>query len=250
MISVSELGLTRDAERDWFRNIVSLRRSQSLVASLVDSEEEAQILIEHEVAVKPYSAVPTATQRPFEFAEALVGIADVILWPFEHPAASRFSDGHFGCWYGGSDLETTIYETGYHFWQDIEDSAASSGEAQVEGQRRVHGVAYTGLLLDLRPKVLTNAGIFDHPTNPAPCRALGNEAHENRLPGFLTYSARDLRRTRGLVAAVLAPDLLVENGVQCFLTYRLDRVHGRLFVERSEGERFMEISLADWTVPG
>lgn len=239
--SITDLRLSADAQRDWFRNIVSLRTSRHLFESLVDSDEEAAILMEHEMAVKPYGQEPALTHRPFEMAEIIDGVVDAIQWPFAHPAQSRFSAGHFGCWYGGSDLETTLYETGFHFWQDIEDSEASREAKLIVGYRCIHRISCSAHLFDLRSEVVRTPGVYDHPTNFAPCQALGDEAHRDGLPGFLTYSACDPRPQRGSVAAVLNPDRLSEVGVQCYLTYRLDTVRDTLYVERAAGEIVLEI---------
>lgn len=162
-------------------------------------------------------------------------------WPFEHPAASRFSVGRFGCWYGGSDLETTIYETAFHFWQDLDDSDATRDSERVIGYRRVHLVSCSAMLFDLRPVIREAPDVYDHPVDLSPCRALGDEAHRNALPGFLTYSARDPRASRGTVAVVLNPDLLVAVSQCCYLTYRIDTEQKTLTVERTPGETLIQL---------
>lgn len=107
-------------------------------------------------------------------------------------------------------------------------------------------MTYRGLLFDLRPEVLANPGVYDHPTTLIPCRALGNEAYENALPGFLTYSARDPRPNWGSVAVVLNSDLLSEMAVHCYLKYRLESGLGQLTVERTEGETLMKLHRTDF----
>ena len=244
-VSIEDLRITRDSLARWHRNIVSLRETRDFFASLVDDEDEAQILMEHEIAVKPYLRFPPVTQRPFEFAEIVESVAEAISWPFDHPAESRFSSGRFGCWYGASNLETSIYETGFHLWQDVNDSDVARRAERVINYRRVHLVTCTAALLDLRPVIEAQPRLYDHGADVSACRALGEEAHGSMLPGFLTYSARDPHDERGLVAAVFNPDLLSDPADLCYLTYRLDNGSGELTVERMPGQVMQRFRPAD-----
>lgn len=244
-VSIEDLRVTRDSLGQWHRNIVSLRETRDLFASLVDDEDEARIVMEHEITVKPYLRFPSITQRPFEFAEVVESVAEAISWPFDHPAESRFSGGRFGCWYGAGSLETSIFETGFHFWQDLNDSEATRRTERVVNYRRVHLVTCTGDLFDLRPAIAAHPGLYDHGSILSACRALGEEAHGSMLPGFLTYSARDPRDERGLVAAVFNPDLLSDPGVLCYLIYRLDNGSGELTIERTQGQVMLQFRPAD-----
>lgn len=233
-LAIEDLNLTGEGRGDWYRNIVSLRERRGLFDSLVDTPAEARILQGHEMKLKPYERRPTIIHRPFEFAETYDAIAEVINWPFENPGASRFSEGHFGVWYGGSDLQTTIYETGYHFWNDAQDSEASAGRMLV-GQRRVHLVTCTSPLLDLRPEVEAHPGMYDG-DSLIECRRLGEEAHRESLRGFVTRSARDQRGAkRGSVAAILDAAALSAPRDYCYLSYRYDPRTGLLSVERDPG---------------
>ena len=92
--------LASDSRGDWHRNIVSLRRSVDLFADLVSDPAHIPVLIEHELATKPTRGALPILQRPFERAEFYDPIASALNWPFVHPAASRYSAGHFGVWYG------------------------------------------------------------------------------------------------------------------------------------------------------
>lgn len=234
-LTVEDLSLSAEGQGDWTRNIVSLRESRSLFASLVDDKTETGILQAHEMAVKPYRRHPPILHRPFEFADTFNAIAEVIDWPFEHPATSRFSEGYFGCWYGAEDLNTSIYETGYHFVQDALDTELVAKSKTLVQYRRVHVVECTSLLLDLRPAVLDQPGVYDNGLSFGPCQALGAEAHRNGLRGIITYSARDPRPERGAVACVLTSAALARPRIQCYLTYRYNTASGVLSVEREPG---------------
>jgi hypothetical protein len=70
-----------------------------------------------EVDVKPplYRSRPPIIHRPFEDAEWFNAIAG----PLKHWRASRFSDGNYGVWYGSDTVETTVYESAYHWYRGV-----------------------------------------------------------------------------------------------------------------------------------
>ena len=108
----AELRVTRDSQRDWHRNIVSLRKSIDLYADLVDDPADADVLIRHEMAVKQAHQEPAIIMRPFEDATIYDPIAAAIQWPFDHPSSSRYSTGAYGVWYGAESIETSVRDHG------------------------------------------------------------------------------------------------------------------------------------------
>src|SRR5581483_7997660 len=148
-----EYAVSSDSRGDWHRNIVSLRQSIDLFAELVTDPAHIPVLIQHEMSTKPTQGAIPILQRPFKRAEFYDPIATVLNWPFAHPAATRFSAGHFGVWYGAGTLDTSIYETVYHFRRDTlaSEIARRSAKAIVQ-ERRVHKVRCEALLVDLRAR--------------------------------------------------------------------------------------------------
>ena len=67
--------------------------------------------------VKPplYRSRTLIIHRPFEDAEWF----NAIVWPFKHWRASRFSGGTYGVWYGSDMVETTVYESAYHWYRRL-----------------------------------------------------------------------------------------------------------------------------------
>ncbi|HEX6259935.1 MAG TPA: RES family NAD+ phosphorylase [Woeseiaceae bacterium] len=228
----SEYRLTRDSQRDWHRNIVSLRRSVDVFADLVDDPDDAEVLARHELATKPLSRQPAIITRPFEEADVYDSIASAIEWPFEHPCRSRFSDGTFGVWYGASSLETSIRETVHHFRVGTLASAvAAQSPKPIIQERRVHLVHCSALLVDLRALVRKEPRLL-HLHDYTTCQMLGAELKNAGMPGVLTYS---VRHAKAEVAAVFLPSVLADPRTVCYLTYTLFADTGRVIVERTPG---------------
>ena len=118
-----------DVHQDLARNIVSLRQSQDLFDDLTDDPAEWLLAQKVEVDVKPplYRSRTPIIHRPFEDAEWFNAIA----WPFKHWQASRFSDGTDGVWYGSDTVETTVYESAYHWYRGLLADAGFDRETVV-----------------------------------------------------------------------------------------------------------------------
>lgn len=72
---------------------------------------------------------------------AFISKNDFIDYPFENITASRYSDGSTACWYGSETLEKTIYETRYHFIQEIFNSRdVFATQKKIKIDRRVASV--------------------------------------------------------------------------------------------------------------
>jgi hypothetical protein len=231
--------ITRDSQRDWHRNIVSLRESIDLFVELVDDPADAAILIDHEIATKPVHSDPVILQRPFDEAELYDAIAAAIEWPFEHPSRSRYSAGAYGVWYGAATIETTVRETVYHFRKDTLSSAiAAASTKPIIQERRVHLVRCEAMLVDLRELTQREPELL-HPDDYSTCQILGAELRRSGLPGVLTYSARDRASE---IVAVFTPGVLANPRTVCYLTYRLQPSHGLVTVERTPGETWLELA--------
>ena len=233
-----EYRLTRDSQRDWHRNIVSLRRSVEVFADLVDDPHDVEVLIRHELATKPVGREPVIITRPFEEAEVYDAVASAIEWPFEHPSRSRFSTGAFGVWYGAASLETSVRETVYHFRRGTLASAIAAASVRpIVQERRVHIVRCDALLVDLRVLARKEPRLL-HLNDYSTCQRMGAELKNAGMPGVLTYS---VRHPSGEIVGVFTPAVLADPRTVCFLTYTLYPESGRVSVERTPGKVEFEI---------
>lgn len=202
--------------RSLYRNVVSLRISQDLFDDLSDdpSAQAAAISIELETKPRAYRSSQPIIERPFEEAE----FVSAILYPFEpgHWSESRFSRGAFGVWYGSEDMDTTIYETVYHWRNGLLADAGWERLKGVSMERRVHRVSCSTHLINLTeqterwPELRSNDYTF--------CQRLGSQASKEGQPGFWTPSAR----CNGDNAVLFTPDTLTAPATVCYLTYTLD----------------------------
>jgi len=234
----AELRVTRDSQKDWHRNIVSLRKSIDIYADLVDDPRDADVLMRHEMAVKQAHEEPAIIMRPFEDATIYDPIAAAIQWPFDHPSASRYSTGAYGVWYGAESVETSVRETVYHFRRNtLASQIAAQSTKPIVQERRVHLVHCNALLIDLRSRVRKEPNLL-HPQDYSTCQAIGAELRNAGMPGVITYSAR---HAKSEVVAVFTPTVLKDPRTVCYLTYTLHVDTGKVVVERTPGKVEFEI---------
>ena len=227
-----------DIHQDVARNIVSLRESQDLFDDLTDDPAEWLLAqkVEDEVKPPPYASHKPIIDRPFEDAQWF----NAIQWPFKHWQASRFSDGSFGVWYGSESVETTVYESAYHWYRGLLSDAGFEQMAVI-AERKVYWVACNAALLDFR-QVTDNDRQPDllHPSDYTFCQAVGSRIHREGHPGLLTLS---VRRPAGENLAIFNPAVLSNPRHNCQLTYRLEG--GQIVVEKQPGATWMSLSAAD-----
>lgn len=229
----TEYRVTRDSQGDWYRNIVSLRKSIDVFADLVDDPADMKILEDHELATKPAGNAPAILKRPFDDAQIYDPIAAAIEWPFEHPSRSRYSNGSYGVWYGAGSIETTVRETVYHFRKDtLASKVAAESTKPIMQERRVHVIRCDALLVDLREQTAREPRLL-HSEDYSTCQILGSELRHAGMPGVLTYSAR---HEQSEVVAVFTPSVLADPRTICYLTYSLRPSDGRVIVERQPGK--------------
>lgn len=207
----SNLTLT-DIHQNVVRNIVSLRVSEDLFDDLTDDPEAWQVaqLLEMETKPKLFDSHQPIIDRPFEEAEWNSAIG----YPFQNSSQSRFSDGSFGIWYGADSIETTVYETAYHWQKKLLDDAGFNKPGVVI-ERRIFKVQCDSLLIDLRPKIMTHPEII-HASDYTATHAIGSKLHREGHPGLITKSARI---GHGDVYAIFRPDVLSNPAHACYLTY-------------------------------
>lgn len=224
MAAVSLDGLRLlELDRDLFRNIVSLRRTQDLFDDLSTDPADWDAAIALEMAFKPatHRSAQPIIDRPFEEAEFIAAVQ----FPFDYWSRSRFSRGQFGVWYGSDSLRTTVHETVHHWRAGF---LADAGLADYDGvtiERHVYLTHCRGAVIDLVSKQPEWPGLRadDH----AFCQELGERLQHEGHPGVWTPSAR----CTGTNAALFTPRLLSSPRSHCYLTYRTEQ--GKVTVRRN-----------------
>lgn len=224
-----------DVQRDVARNIVSLRQSQDLFDDLTDDPAGWLLAqkVEDEVKPPPYRSRTPVIDRPFEDAEWF----NAIIWPFKHWQASRFSDGSHGVWYGSESVETTIYESAYHWYRGLLSDAGYEHEAVI-AERKVYAVACGAALLDFRKVANAHPDLL-HPSDYAFPQSVGARIHREGHPGLLIQSVRS---PSGENVAIFNPGVLSHPRHNCQLTYRLEG--DRIVVEKQPGTQWMSLEVA------
>jgi hypothetical protein len=219
-----------DFHGDLVRNIKGLRRSQDLFDDLSADPADRAAALAAEGATRIPSAAPMIS-RPFDYGS-------VITFPFlpHNWQATRFSDGlAYGVWYGALELETTVYETAYHWHRFVTDSFPSE-KREIVGERRVLDVRCDAILLDLRGKERRSPGLVDR-RDYGYAQGLGRYLKQQSQNGLLVRSAR----AAGDNAALLRGDVLSNVREKCFLTYRTSAAAEEIVVERSPGKKWLQI---------
>jgi hypothetical protein len=224
-----------DVHSDVFRNIVSIHVSQDLFDDLSASPADWEQAQRMEDEVKPfaYQSNMPVINRPFEDAHW----CHAIEWPYKHWQASRFSDGSFGVWYGCDSVETSVFETVYHWVNGFLKDAGFEKE-NVIAERKIYLVACDAALLDFRPHALKYAGLV-HKSYYGDTQAIGARLHREGHPGLVTASAR---HAGGHNYVILNPHVLSHPRLHGQLRYQLDG--NRIRIEKQTGLTWMDIELA------
>jgi hypothetical protein len=226
-----------DIHHDVARNIVSLGQLPQLFDDLTD--DPAAWLLAHraqEEVKLAYRSKTPIIDRPFEDARWLNAIA----WPFKHWQASRFSDGSYGVWYGSESVETTVYESAYHWHQGLLCDAGYDRDVVIS-ERTVYWVACSAALLDFRTATEQHPDLL-HPSDYRFCQAVGARIRREGHPGLLTQS---VRRHQGENVAIFNPMVLSNPRHHCQLTYRLEA--GRIVVEQQPGSAWISLEVANFS---
>ena len=223
-------GLVRevaDYRGDLVRNIKGIRVSQDIFNDLARDAADREIAIAAESATRIPSPAPLIT-RPFDYGT-------VITYPFapHNWHATRYSNGlEYGVWYGALEIETTVYETLYHWHRFVTDSFDLNRE--IVGERRVFRVHCEAILIDLRKSA--EPRLIDR-NDYAFTQQLGRYLWKRAQSGLLAPSARG----PGTCAAIFRAEALSDVRDVCFLTYRLRA--NTATVERSPGDTWLRITI-------
>lgn len=216
---------------DLVRNIPGIRATQNLFDDLSSRPADWQIAIAAEAAERIPTPAPLIT-RPFDYGT-------VITYSFasEHWQASRFSDAtRYGVWYGSLEIETTVYETAWHWSRFVLDSY-SGEDREIVSERRVCDVRCDALLIDLRGKERIHPGLVSR-KGYAFCQQVGRYVYEQGLNGLLVKSAR----CEGSNAAIFKAERLSSVRDRTFLTYRFNPARDTFVVERTPGRRWLSFA--------
>lgn len=227
---VDLLGAVIDYHGDLIRNIKGIRVAQDLFDDLSVDEADRAVAVVAEAADRIPSAAPLVT-RPFDYGT-------VITYPFvpQNWHVTRFSDGlHFGVWYGSLELETTVYETVYHWHRFVMDAFASE-DRSIRSDRHVFDVRCDAILIDLRGNTRQHRQLL-HRKNYSFGQKLGHYLKEQGQNGVLVTSAR----CEGVNAAMLRPDILSNPRHRCYLSYAMNPRVDQVVVERAPGRRWLAI---------
>lgn len=224
---------TRIADFDTalIRNIKGIRTSQHLFDDLAESADQQALATQ--AAEQDYIDTRAALiTRPFDYGA-------VITYPFvpQNWQATRFSDGtRYGVWYGSLVLETTVYETVYHWRRLVADSFADY-DGEIRADRRVFTAQCRAILVDLQGKEVEYPDLL-HPDSYAFSHQAGRYLHEQRQNGCLVKSAR----CDGVNGAVFTADVLSAPKDFCYLTYSYVPVeNGPIKVMRERRKIFMTV---------
>lgn len=219
-----------DYHDDLVRNIPGVRRAPNLFDDLTANPADWELA--RVAAGAQRTRMPDVISEPFDYGS-------VVSYTFEsaHWHATRFSDGTLhGVWYGSLELETTVYETAWHWYRFVVDSFPEENR-EIVTERRAFDVRCDALLIDLRGKAkrypdLTNRSSY------AFTQQVGRYVHEQNLNGLLVRSAR----CNGTNAAIFKPERLSNVRDRTVLTYRLNVVRDSFVAERTPGRAWLRLS--------
>ena len=215
-----------DYHNDVFRNIRGIRESQHLFDDLSNDPSDWEAANQLDSQTHPALTHASIIQRAFDYSKN-----DFIDYPFEHMTASRYSDGSIPCWYGSETLITSIYETCYHFGQEIQDAYAFFYPEQIiRVDRRVGLVHCEGLAFDLSRKALEYPWLVS-PDQYTQCRHIGHRVANEGHPLLIVPSAR---QNDGVNLVVFNQNNLSNARDYCYLKYVYDLSEGTIKAYRGE----------------
>ena len=222
-----------DFHRDLVRNIPGVRESQHLFDDLSPDPADWDVAIAAEAAARIPTDAPAIT-RPFDYGSVISYTFDASHWQ-----ATRFSDGSaYGIWYGSMTIETTVYETAWHWYRFVLDSYAGE-DREIVTDRRAFDVRCDALLVDLRGKEVSHPALVSR-TSYAFTQRLGSYLHEQDQNGLLVHSAR----CDGVNAAIFKPQRLSDVRHRAYLTYRLNPARDAFAAERTRGRKWLAFAPA------
>ena len=175
---------------DVFRNIPAIAVSQQLLAPLSSLKHDwdyGESLVEDTKKEDITGFESAIINRPFLYGVGAPGASTGF-------TRTRFSDGtQYGIWYGSLDMLTTLYETVYHFVQNILEESVGNGVI-VRTERRIFAVGCDGILIDLRGKYKKFPGLVSNDYSYT--HALGDYLYRQNINGALVKLCPSCRRNQ------------------------------------------------------
>jgi hypothetical protein len=219
-----------DFHDDLVRNIKTIRESQNLFDDLSADPRDHVVAIAAE-AEKRLPTPAAIITRPFDYGTVISYSFDPSNWQ-----ATRFSDARrFGVWYGALGVETSVYETVFHWHRFLMDSYAAE-DRFITSERRLFDVRCDGLLIDLRGREAAFPDLVSRESYGF-TNSLGSYLVEQGANGVLVPSAR----CNGVNGAILKPERLSNVREKMLLTYRCIPARDLCLVERGSDELWLEI---------
>lgn len=217
-----------DYSGDVFRNIRGIHMSQNLFDDLSEDPLNWEAANNLDIHTHPLLKQPALSmiQRAFDYSKN-----DFLDYPFENITTSRFSDGSVACWYGSETLETTIFETKYHFIQEIFDAwEAYQGQEVVRIDRRVARVHCYGLAFDLSSKAEEFPWLVDK-ENYLKCQEIGKRVAKE---GHSLLRAPSARQEGGVNLVAFNRHVLSNPRDYCLLQYTFELTTRKITVSRGD----------------
>ncbi len=154
--------------------------------------------------------------------------ASPIMAAFTHlnPDGSRFTAGHYGVYYAGSEIETAIAETKHHRTNFM----LATNEPPMELDMRVYAAQLTGELHDIRGLQKKHPTLY-HSTNYSASQAFADQIWIGGADG-IAYTS--VRRPGGECFAVFRPRLLSNCRQERHLCYVWDGASISMVYEKRE----------------
>ena len=226
-----------DYSQDVFRNIRGIKEPEHLFDDLSDDPADWDAANTIDVYTHPFLTNAPLIQRAFDYSKN-----DFIDYPFENITASRYSEGSTACWYGAETLETTIYETRYHFIQEIRNSRdVFYPQKSITIDRRIAMVNCHGLAFDLSHKAKEFPWLVDS-VNYTRCQDVGRRVAREGHPLLRVPSAR---QAGGINLVVFKQQTLSMVRDYCNLQYIYDLSAERIRIYRGKDELVMDSSVED-----
>lgn len=225
-------------DNDLLRNIKSIEKSNrnKEFDDLSDDPLDWQYAFSSEINSKPKKSFENPIiHRTFEEAMFI----QAVQFPFVpiNWVTSRYSKGGYGVWYGAVELNTTLYETVYHWKRFINDTEFKSMDSEIIGERRVFKVNCEALLLDLKKKVKDFPDLV-HPIDYSFPQTIGEYIQNQGHPGLISLSAR----CDGTIAAIFSPTVLNHPREYCDLVYSFKIQENVVDIINSQGTLILQIS--------
>lgn len=220
-----------DYSADLFRNIKTARVSIDCYDDLGEGGYDTQVAVDSEMAGHEATHAAVIT-RPFDYGTVISYSFDASHWQ-----ESRFSDGKsFGTWYGSIEMETTIFETAFHWRRFVRDTYGGE-DVDITSDRRIVLVRCQGLLVNLVGKEDEFPALVDQ-SDYGFTQQVAGYLVQNRQSGLLVKSAR----YDGINAAIFNQDALSNPRDFCYLTYFWNPANGdEISVERELGTTLMVV---------